>query len=511
MVSDVLVEVPSGYRAGGWEVLSRIASGSWASVYEARRVQPPRAPQDPPRNARAALKFLPGGTLSPPQYAGLREAVREEVRFHEQADHPRLIRTFETFVVDDPEQAAVHGSVVLAMERAERSLQDVLDDAQPPGLVDGAQRLIGEICEALAHMHALGWVHGDLKPANVLLMGDGSVRLADFGLARELEGTHAYAPRLGSSDFLPPEWWSERIGERGIATRTTADIWALGITAHQLLTGGLLAFPGATARARGAAAQAYADGQEQLRLADELPAAWRSFVADCLAPDHASRLPHTASSLAGRVAALRGAADAQPSAQPSAPPRAQPSASPRAQPSAPPRAKPSASPRAQPSAPPPAKPSASPRAEPSAPTQVRRRMSLGGGRRRVAALAAAAIAALATALALVGSGESEAPPPPGVELRVFNAEMPCRRSQAAECRLGLARDPYAKYAPANLAGRTRHGERLVAECYVPDATRVASEDGRSSTRWYRVRAGSGTAWLPGVRAWPGRAPAVQRC
>ena len=63
-------------------------------------------------------------------------------------------------------------------------------------------------------MHAAGWVHGDLKPRNVLLMGDGSVRLADFGLARELDGTHAYAPRLGSSDYLPPEWWSERISER---------------------------------------------------------------------------------------------------------------------------------------------------------------------------------------------------------------------------------------------------------------------------------------------------------
>ena len=119
----------------------------------------------PAANARAALKFLPGGTLSPPQYAGLREAVREEVRFHEQADHPRLIRTFETFVVDDPDEAALHGSVVLAMERAERSLQDVLDDARPPSPVAGAERLIGEICEALAHMHASGWVHGDLKPA----------------------------------------------------------------------------------------------------------------------------------------------------------------------------------------------------------------------------------------------------------------------------------------------------------------------------------------------------------
>jgi eukaryotic-like serine/threonine-protein kinase len=161
--------------------------------------------------------------------------------------------------------------------------------------------VIGAICEALVHIHERGWVHGDLKPSNVLLMADGSVRLADFGLARELEGTHAYAPRVGSSDFLPPEWWSERISERGIAVRPTVDIWALGVTIHQLLTGGLHPFPGAEPRARAAAAQAYADGRAPLRLADELPPEWRPIVADCLAPDHASRLPHTAASILARI------------------------------------------------------------------------------------------------------------------------------------------------------------------------------------------------------------------
>ncbi|MGH2943149.1 MAG: protein kinase domain-containing protein, partial [Solirubrobacteraceae bacterium] len=225
-------------------------------------MRPPRAPGDPPQNAEAALKFLSGAKLSPAQRAGLWEAVGEEVRFNEQADHPRLIRTFETFVVDDPARPALDGAVVLAMERASNSLHDLLATVTPPDPVPDAARLIGEICEALVHMHAKGWVHGDLKPGNVLLMEDGSVRLADFGLTRELEGTHAYAPRLGSSDFLPPEWWSERIGAHGVATRTTTDVWALGVTAHQLLTGGMFPFVGATARARGAAAQAYADGQE---------------------------------------------------------------------------------------------------------------------------------------------------------------------------------------------------------------------------------------------------------
>jgi serine/threonine protein kinase len=123
-MNTTLVDVPVGYRAGGWEITTRIASGSWASVYAARRIQPPSSPDDPPQDLDGALKFVAGSTLSPAQRADLQEAVSDEVRFHEQADHPRLIRTFETFVVDDPARPALHGAVVLAMERASTSLRD---------------------------------------------------------------------------------------------------------------------------------------------------------------------------------------------------------------------------------------------------------------------------------------------------------------------------------------------------------------------------------------------------
>ncbi|MEU3169650.1 hypothetical protein [Streptosporangium sp. NPDC006930] len=50
-------------------------------------------------------------------------------------------------------------------------------------------------------------MHGDLKPNNVLMMADGSIRLADFGLTAEIDGTHGYLPPMGSVDHVPPERW----------------------------------------------------------------------------------------------------------------------------------------------------------------------------------------------------------------------------------------------------------------------------------------------------------------
>ncbi|MGH1553115.1 protein kinase domain-containing protein [Streptomyces sp. L7] len=167
-------------------------------------------------------------------------------QFGRRARHPRLIRVLDLARTGrnwtTPNSTA---AIVLVMERAERSLRQLL--AGQAGLADGqAERILTEICEGLDHLHGLGWVHGDLKPDNVLLMADGSVRLSDFGLAFELDGTHgthAWMPPLGTPDYLPPERWNAPLGERGVQARPSADIWALGIMVHQMFTGGTSLLP----------------------------------------------------------------------------------------------------------------------------------------------------------------------------------------------------------------------------------------------------------------------------
>ncbi|MET9390025.1 protein kinase [Streptomyces sp. NPDC006624] len=295
MTGPYAVPVPKGYRVGVWEVREPIATGAFGSVYTARRVGGSTAL--PPT---AALKFLPTGTATPRRLAHLRELIEREVELYRRLTHPRLVRMFETLTVDDPDRPELDGATVLVLERAEGSLSALLAATARPA---AGPALLAQICEGLAQLHDAGWVHGDLKPANVLLMADGSVRLADFNMSAELEGTHAYTPAFSTPDYTPPDLLWGEIGERGRRIRPSADVWAFGVLAHLVLTGSF-PLPGATPAARRDAAAAYARGTDDLRLSPELPDAWRQIITACLSRTHRERISGRA--LLRRVEAAAG-------------------------------------------------------------------------------------------------------------------------------------------------------------------------------------------------------------
>lgn len=219
---------------------------------------------------------------------------------------PHLIRLYETLTVDDPDRPGLDGATVLVLEEAERSLHSLLTGSTPP---NAGPALLTQVCEGLRQLHTAGWVHGDLKPGNVLLMKDGTARLGDFSTASELDGTHAYSPAFATPDYTPPELlWSD-VGARGARIRPTSDVWAFGVLAHTVLTGAH-PLPGGTPNARRDAAVRYARGEEELRLSPELPPAWRDIISDCLRPTHEERSAHDAASLVRR--ATRAAAGSTP-------------------------------------------------------------------------------------------------------------------------------------------------------------------------------------------------------
>ncbi|MEW1614140.1 MULTISPECIES: serine/threonine-protein kinase [unclassified Streptomyces] len=446
--------LPPGCRVGDWVVTRLIGSGGWSTVYAARPAG------DSPKGTSGtdvALKIMPTAGLAPRQARRIVESAGREVELGRRAGHPRLIGVLESFVLNATDRPSLEGAIVLVMERATGSLRELIDAGAPEA---DRGRLIAGICEGLAHLHRSGWVDADLKPENVLLAGDGSVRLSDFGLATELTGTHGYVPPMGTLDYFPPERWRAPLGGLGVRVRPTADIWALGIVIHEMFVSGGSPFPGATPMARGAAVQEYGQGRAPLRMDHAVPPFWRALAADCLAPAHEARVPHTAESLLARI----GAHQETPGAGPGRP----------------------------------------------------------GGRARTA-VPATALCGIADAT-LYSDAVRETPAAPhgragtlaSGTVQVYNAKRYCRdlADRDPRCSLGLAIDPARPYIAENVVPtRVWHGDLLAVDCEVPDGEPIIDEEDRRSTRWFRVRLPAGseppTAWLPAVRAT--ERPALPEC
>src|SRR5262249_32294783 len=100
-------------------------------------------------------------------------------------------------------------------------------------------RLFRDVCEAVQHAHQHLVVHRDLKPSNILVTSDGTVKLLDFGIAKQLESLDGRGDRtrtllrLMTPAYAAPE--QLRGGRIGIHT----DVYALGVVLYQLITGRL--------------------------------------------------------------------------------------------------------------------------------------------------------------------------------------------------------------------------------------------------------------------------------
>lgn len=205
-----------GDRIDQYQLTGLLARGGMASIFEA---------VDSESRAVVVLKIPYFQYESDLIYF---ERFRREEEIGERLDHPGIVK-----VLKPREKSRVY----LAMEYVPgQPLRSLLRSQQP---LPAAQALgIGQqICEALAHMHALGVVHRDLKPENLLVTPEGRVKISDFGIAlskgarRLTWGTFSHS--VGTPDYAAPE---QIRGKRGDA-RT--DVYALGTLLYEMLTGHL--------------------------------------------------------------------------------------------------------------------------------------------------------------------------------------------------------------------------------------------------------------------------------
>lgn len=199
---------------GRYLVTGELGRGAMGVVYEAL---------DPTTQAHVAIKVLLGARALE---GAARERFMREAEAIGQLSHPGIVG-----VLGHGEQGT-DAFLVMELIRG-RSLQDVLAQDGPLEPWEAA-RIARAAAEALEHAHARGVIHRDVKPANVLLEQEGRVVITDFGLARRADDRTLTREGfvVGTPLYMPPE---QALGSRGVDGR--ADVYALGITLYELLSG----------------------------------------------------------------------------------------------------------------------------------------------------------------------------------------------------------------------------------------------------------------------------------
>jgi eukaryotic-like serine/threonine-protein kinase len=204
---------------GRYQILSLAGAGAMGSVYRAR---------DTELGEIVALKFLRPELVQSPE---ILERFRREVRLARRVAHRHVARVYDI---------GEHGRdrfLTMAFIEGE-SLRAVLRRTRPLP-VARALSLARDVCEGLAAAHAVGVIHRDLKPDNVMIASDGNVAITDFGIARSaLGGEEGATATLGSAIGTPAYMAPEQVeGARDVDER--ADLYALGVMLFEMLTGEL--------------------------------------------------------------------------------------------------------------------------------------------------------------------------------------------------------------------------------------------------------------------------------
>jgi serine/threonine protein kinase len=212
-----------GFFLGPHRILRQLGQGGMSKVFLAEHEMMRR---------RCAIKILPSKHQSDPE---LLSRFRLEARAIAALDHPHIVRAY------DFNKDVTYGRDIdyLVMEYVEG--QDLRRMVEEQGPLDyrKAADYISQAAEGLAHAHAAGLVHRDVKPANLLVDPNGVLKILDLGLARvTLESEEVWQnaegeqSAVGTADYVAPEQVMDSRHADG-----RADIYSLGYTFYYLLTG----------------------------------------------------------------------------------------------------------------------------------------------------------------------------------------------------------------------------------------------------------------------------------
>uniref|UniRef100_Q029D0 Serine/threonine protein kinase with TPR repeats n=1 Tax=Solibacter usitatus (strain Ellin6076) TaxID=234267 RepID=Q029D0_SOLUE len=215
-----LPEYWAGRRLGAYQMVREIGHGGMGTVYLAERA-------DGEYRMQVAIKLVSPHLCT--------EAVLRRFRTERQVeaslDHPNITRLLDGGTTDD-------GLPYLVMEYVDGVRIDAWCDSRKLSVRDRL-KLFRQVCAAVQSAHEKEIVHRDIKPGNILVTADGTIKLLDFGISKVLNRELFDTPEttLGETPMTPEYASPEQI--RGLRVGPATDIYSLGVVLYQLLTGSL--------------------------------------------------------------------------------------------------------------------------------------------------------------------------------------------------------------------------------------------------------------------------------
>jgi serine/threonine-protein kinase len=203
-----------GQRVGPFDIERQIGSGAMGAVYQARYRKNGR---------RVALKVIHQGLGASETSLARFEREKQVLK---QLSHRNIVQVYDAELFK--------GAPFYVMEFIEGEPLDDLLQRRGRLPWEEVVELGKQVCAALKHAHDQGIVHRDIKPSNLMVTADGTVKLTDFGIAKDLDVTQLTAANctVGTASYMSPE---QCRGERDLTFKS--DLYSLGVVFYELLTG----------------------------------------------------------------------------------------------------------------------------------------------------------------------------------------------------------------------------------------------------------------------------------